>query len=175
MVEQINPFFHRLHLTWLDIFYLSVTGPLLVPIRLSLVLVITLFTWLVGRVGLTGLTTNKLASVPLVLIYWQLDSNISPPSFQDLLDRKASTKTGCSNPGVWSSHLLAGPPGCGPLQIFSSDQRGAEEEPCHSCLWSSDTGYICWQVWGNLLMHYSTDIFFKTQCREQTKSHFYYH
>ena len=61
MVELINPFFHRLELKWMDIFYLLVTGPVLVPIRVSLVLMITLFTWLVARVGMTGLTANQLA------------------------------------------------------------------------------------------------------------------
>ena len=65
MVELINPFYHRLELTWLDIFYLLVTGPVLVPIGVSLVLMITLLTWLVARVGLTGLTTNQLAYIPL--------------------------------------------------------------------------------------------------------------
>ena len=88
---------------------------MLVPIRVSLVLMITLLTWLVARVGLTGLTANQLASVPLTgwrhvgqEIFWITSSHLMLwamgfrygftdklirtifSSYYDLFDRKAS-------------------------------------------------------------------------------------
>ena len=61
----ISPFIHRLHLSWFDLFPLLVTGPVLVPIRLSLLIIITLFSWMVAKVGVLRIRSDELELEPL--------------------------------------------------------------------------------------------------------------
>ena len=65
MGHSVNPFFHQVSFSGVDLFWFLVTGPVLVPIRVTLVVCLTLFCWLVARLGLAGVSTDRLDSEPL--------------------------------------------------------------------------------------------------------------